>query len=144
MFLLHIQLCRDAYSYEPLKTENLLHYDTVAEAARMFERSKRDYQQYVERKEDSVSMAKIEMFQKNPETHNFDFQQEWEFRLPLKKLTVVNPELKAFREKNPPKEVTLRTQPNPILAPDVFMEVQEMLQQANLAAEVAAVPQGGF
>lgn len=128
--MIHISLCRDPYSYEPLQIEHALYEDTATGAQRNWERTMRDYLAYVTQREGSVSMVKMELYRKNAETNNWDYQQQWEHKLTLKKMVVINPELEAARKNKPVKarksvfEVVEEMQawPAPV---DVFQEVQQ-------------------
>lgn len=89
---------RDPFSYEPLFHENTQVFPEEEKARLAYTRAIKDYKAYMERREDAISKTKIEFFRK--EGTNWLRTAEWEHTLPLKKMTVVNPELGEWRTKN--------------------------------------------
>ena len=101
MYLLTIQVCRDTHTYDNLVVDQVVHYSTEDNLRKMMARYRSDYTAWLGRGngkavEGKGSRVLIQGFAPNAEK-GFDFLDEFDLRVDLRKVTIVNPELEEYR-----------------------------------------------
>ena len=126
MYMIQVSVCRDIFTYDKLSIEHTEYPKSQADNLRLFNRSCRDYKAWADRKEDQLSLIIIRQFQFDEASKSWGLTNEWEHRLPLKKMTVVNPELEAKRTlKKPSSRIGLWQQVDAMLPQPVGQPVPQ-------------------
>lgn len=101
MYLLTIQMCRDTHTYDNLVVDQVVHFSDEINLRKMMARYKSDYVAWLGRGggkavEGKGSRVLIQGFAPNAKK-GFDFLDEFDLRVDLRKVTIVNPELEEYR-----------------------------------------------